>query len=67
MRTPKITAVTGTYRKGGIVASAGDELLDSAREAGAICPKIYLLDRHLEFCTNCRSCWEENSQPEIMF
>jgi multimeric flavodoxin WrbA len=54
--TIKITAIVGTYRKGGIIDQAVDAILDSARQAGAEATKIYLLDKHIEFCTNCRSC-----------
>ncbi len=52
----RITAILGTYRKGGIIDSAVDEILAAAREAGAVTAKIYLIDRHIEFCANCRSC-----------
>lgn len=54
----KITAIVGTYRRGGIVDSAVDEILASAREGGAETAKIYLLDRHIEFCRNCRDCMQ---------
>jgi NAD(P)H-dependent FMN reductase len=60
MNTPtKVTAILGTYRKGGVCDSAVDEILASAREAGAETNKIYLLDRHIEFCTNCRACTQQ--------
>jgi len=52
----KVTAIVGSYRKGGIVDSVIDEILSSAREEGAEVSKIYLIDRHIEFCTNCRRC-----------
>jgi multimeric flavodoxin WrbA len=55
-----VTAILGTYRKGGVIDTAVDAILDSAREAGAETTKIYLIDRHIEFCTNCRAC----TQPE---
>lgn len=55
----KITAILGTYRKGGVIDTAVEELLASAREAGAETNKVYLIDRHIEFCTNCRSCTQE--------
>jgi multimeric flavodoxin WrbA len=55
----KITAILGTYRKGGVIDSAVDEILASAREAGAETEKIYLIDRHIEFCTNCRTCTQQ--------
>ncbi|MCE5341375.1 MAG: flavodoxin family protein [Planctomycetaceae bacterium] len=52
----KILAIVGTYRKGGITDSAVDEILSAAQENGCETEKIYLLDKHLEFCTNCRKC-----------
>lgn len=58
-RPARITAIVGTYRKGGIIDSAVDEILSSAREHGAETTKIYLIDKHIEFCTNCRACAQE--------
>jgi multimeric flavodoxin WrbA len=55
----KITAILGTYRKDGVIDSAVEEILASAREAGAETAKIYLIDRHIEFCTNCRVCTQQ--------
>jgi len=52
----KIIAIVGTYRKGQTIDSAVEELLDSAQSLGAETEKIYLLDRHIEFCANCRKC-----------
>ena len=54
-----ITAVLGSYRRDGIIESAVDEILDSAKEYGAQFEKISLLDAHVEFCTNCRACVQE--------
>jgi len=54
-----ITAVLGTYRKGGVIDRAVDDILASARAAGATTEKVYLLDEHIEFCTNCRACTQE--------
>ena len=56
----QVTAIVGSYRKGGIVDSAVDEILAAAKEAGADVTKIYLIDKHVEFCRNCRACM----QPE---
>ncbi len=56
----QITAMVGSYRKGGIVDSAVDEILAAAKEAGADVTKVYLIDKHVEFCRNCRACM----QPE---
>jgi len=57
MDTPvNILAIVGSYRKGGIIERAVDEILASAKERGAVTRKITLLDKRLAFCTNCRSC-----------
>jgi multimeric flavodoxin WrbA len=56
----RVTAIVGSYRKGGVIDAAVDEILASATAAGAETTKIYLLDKHVEFCTNCRTC----TQPE---
>ena len=55
----KVTAIVGTYRKQGIIDTVIDEILSSARQEGAEVSKIYLIDKHIEFCTNCRSCTQE--------
>jgi NAD(P)H-dependent FMN reductase len=52
----KVVAVVGTYRRGRTIDTAVDEVLRGAQEAGAETEKIVLLDKHIEFCTNCRVC-----------
>ncbi len=58
----KVTAIVGTYRKGGMVDSAVDEILASAKEEGAEVSKIYLIDKGIEFCSNCRTCTQKPGQ-----
>jgi len=58
----KITAILGSYRKGGVTDSAVDEILSAAAECGAEVAKIYLTDKHIEYCTNCRACTQEPGQ-----
>lgn len=58
-RPAKITAILGTYLKGGVIDSAVDELLGAAVAAGAQTTKFYLVDEPIEFCTNCRSCTQQ--------
>jgi multimeric flavodoxin WrbA len=56
----KVTAIVGSYRKGGTVDTVIDEVLAAAREAGAETSKMYLIDTHIEFCTNCRECTQDD-------
>jgi len=51
-----ILAIVGTYRRGGVVDTAVDAVLEAAENEGAEINKIYLLDKHIEFCANCRTC-----------
>jgi len=55
----KVTAIVGSYRKGGMIDQAVDEMLQAAREEGAEVYKVYLSDIRVEFCTNCRLCAQE--------
>jgi NAD(P)H-dependent FMN reductase len=59
VNTMKITALVGSYRKGGVIDSAVDEILASAVAEGADVSKIYLTDVPIEFCANCRSCTQQ--------
>ena len=55
----KVVAVLGTYRKGGTLDTAVEAILEGARARRATTSTIYLTDKHLEFCTNCRQCAQE--------
>ena len=55
----KIVGIIGSYRKGHIIDSAVSAVLKGAQEAGAQTKKIYLLDKRIEFCDNCRACTQE--------
>ena len=55
----RVIAILGTYRKGGVIDTAVDEILASAREVGAETTKLHLIDKHIEFCTNCRTCTQQ--------
>ncbi len=52
----KVVAVLGTYRKGGTLDAAVEAILEGARARRAETSTIYLTDKHLEYCTNCRQC-----------
>jgi len=55
----KMVAIVGSYRKGGTVDCVVDAVLAGARELGTETIKIYLIDRHIEYCRNCRSCTQQ--------
>ncbi len=55
----KIVAIVGSYRKGGIIDSAVDEILSGAQANGGRTEKIYLVDQQIESCRNCRVCTQE--------
>ena len=54
-----ITAIVGSYRKGRTVDTVIDAILSAARETGAETSKVYLMDQHIQFCTNCRQCTQQ--------
>jgi multimeric flavodoxin WrbA len=55
----KIVAIVGTYRKGRVIDTAVSEALLGAWDGGATTQTIYLIDKHIEFCTNCRTCTQQ--------
>lgn len=52
----KVIGIVGSYRKGGVVDKAISEILLAASRNGAEVEKVYLVDKHIGFCTNCREC-----------
>ena len=55
----KIVALSGSYRRDGMINAAVDAILRAAAEKGAETEKIHLIDRHIEFCRNCRKCTQQ--------
>jgi len=55
----RVIALQGSYRKGKVTDSAVDTVLQGAESAGAETEKVYLIDQHIEFCNNCRSCTQQ--------
>lgn len=58
-QTQRVLALVGSYRKGGVIDTAVEEVLAAARAAGAETTKVFLIDRRIEFCKNCRTCTQE--------
>ena len=52
----RFLGIVGSYRKGGVIDTLVTEILDAAAENGANVDKIYLSDKTVNFCTNCREC-----------
>jgi putative NADPH-quinone reductase len=58
----RVVAIVGSYRKGATVETLVDAILAGAREQGAVTQTIHLRERHLEFCTNCRTCTQTEGE-----
>jgi NAD(P)H-dependent FMN reductase len=58
----KVVAIVGSYRKGHVTDTAVSAVLKGAQEDGAETQKMYLLDKHVEFCANCRACTQQQAQ-----
>lgn len=59
MMDNKILGIVGSYRKGKVIDSAVTEILKGAESEGAETAKIYLTEKQIEFCNNCRSCTQQ--------
>ena len=57
--------IVGSYRKGGVIDTVVSDILDAAARSGAETDKIYLSDRHIEFCTNCRECVQPPGEQRV--
>jgi len=55
----RVVGIVGSYRKGHIIDSSVSAVLEGARQAGAETTKVYLVDKHIEFCDNCRACTQQ--------
>lgn len=60
--TKRVVAIVGSYRKNGVTDGAVNVILEALRQKGTETEKIYLTDKRIEFCTNCRSCTQD--KPE---
>jgi len=52
----RFLGIVGSYRKGGVIDTVVSEILDAATANDATSEKIYLSDKTINFCTNCREC-----------
>jgi NAD(P)H-dependent FMN reductase len=58
-----VVAIVGSYRKEKTIDNAVSAVLEGVEDTGARTIKIYLLDMHIEFCSNCRTCMQEKGGP----
>ncbi len=61
----KVLAIVGSYRKNRVIDTAVSQLLDGAKQNGAIVKKTYLMDKKIAFCTNCRKCTQDPLDKKI--
>ena len=52
----KALGIVGSYRKGGINDTVVAKILEGAASQGAETERIFLADRNIGFCRNCREC-----------
>ncbi|MFA6002530.1 MAG: flavodoxin family protein [Elusimicrobiota bacterium] len=55
----RVALINGSYRRAGAVSQALAEAASAARAAGAEVTEFFLMDKHVEFCTNCRACTQK--------
>jgi multimeric flavodoxin WrbA len=56
---PKILAINGSYRRGGITDQLVEAVLEAAKADGAGAERVHLIDERIAFCRNCRACAAE--------
>ena len=54
----KALGIVGSYRKDGINDTVVTKILEGAAKRGAETEKIFLADRNIGFCRNCRQCMQ---------
>ena len=55
----KVLGIVGSYRRDGYIDQAVTAVLASASEQGAHATKLYLADKQIAFCRNCRHCMQQ--------
>jgi len=60
--TKKVIGIIGSYRKGKVIDTALSKVLEGAKDNNAETEKIYLIDKNISYCVNCRACTQK--EPE---
>jgi multimeric flavodoxin WrbA len=64
----KALGIVGSYRTGGINDTVVEKILEGAADRGAETEKVFLADRNIHFCRNCRECMQSpGSEPGKCF
>ena len=58
----KIIAISGSYRRNGIIESLIDIMLNKIKEDEIEVKKIILKDQDIKYCTNCRKCTQVSGE-----
>jgi multimeric flavodoxin WrbA len=61
----RFLGIVGSYRKGGVIDTVVSEILEAAAACGAETGKIYLSEKRVEFCTNCRECVQPEGEERV--
>lgn len=59
MNMKKIIVINGSYRRGGMTDQAAEAAASAARAGGAEVETVFLAEKNIAFCTNCRACMQE--------
>jgi NAD(P)H-dependent FMN reductase len=56
VQAKRLLCISGSYRSGGIMDGALDIAAEEATRRGWAVERVRLIEKHIEFCRNCRSC-----------
>jgi multimeric flavodoxin WrbA len=64
----KALGIVGSYRTGGINDTVVGKILEGAADRGAETERVFLADRNIRFCHNCRQCMQSpGNEPGTCF
>jgi multimeric flavodoxin WrbA len=55
----KALGIVGSYRKGGVNDTAVEAILQGVASQAVATEKVFLADKRIRFCRNCRHCAEQ--------
>jgi len=63
----KVLSIIGTYRKGKTIDTLVSKAIEraTARDTDVTVDKIYLIDKHIEYCKNCMTCRNDDTEEDV--